>query len=425
MKKSGRVDLQGSTMAASASATWSNASDAPHDTASASLEHGRSLFEIVIEEDEDEYASEEPHIMAVYQFATTITFEFGFDRAKAQIERDQREGLRGLDPPSAGPKWAKFYSVLSQFAVAEKEYMSAAYLAPQQNKGFLGRALAKEENWLRKTYSSMSLELEKIEILEGVPELVEIASQLKLLVKTRESLMSFYEGLCQSALAAASADATTENSEFMDFEALLVELTKTVDLLHEWWHGCIKPIRIHVLRECQIVGGYISCLAEVARWKYNLALGPMTTAKKCYDRWKDAMKVLLIIIVNSRMLTRFHTTLQGLARHQEDRPPIQLDGRCPRALPLPVDSQAQASRGGQVHLLLLSNLGEGVSVAADVPGHGPAVLICKLRAPHAGLPQALRSVARCFGKNQIYVVIAEPSHVSYSLILIQQINPGV
>ena len=29
----------------------------------------------------------------------------------------------------------------------------------------------------------------------------------------------------------------------------------------------------------------------MARWKYNLALGPMRRAKQCYDRWKDAMQV--------------------------------------------------------------------------------------------------------------------------------------
>ena len=274
-------------MAASASTTGANTSSSSTNSAAASQ---KSLFEDLCEAEEEEFASEEPHIMAVYNFASTVAFEFGFDRAKDMIERDQREGLRGLDPPHAASKWSKFFAVLAQFAAAEKQYMSASYLTSQQYKGFLGRAMARD-NWLRNTYDSMSSELEKLEIFEEAPVLAELSSQLRLLVKTRVCLMSFYERLCQSAMAAAAATVSSEPSEFMDFEAPRTEIVKTMDLLDVEYHGCIRPIRTHVLRECQIVGGYIGCLAEIGHWRYNMALGPMTAAKESYDLWIEAMKV--------------------------------------------------------------------------------------------------------------------------------------
>ena len=278
-------------MAASATVNAANTSSSSSGSASSSQK--QSLFEEACEADEDELAfvSEEPHIMAVYNFASTVAFDFGFDRAKEMIEHDQREGLRGLDPPYAASKWSKFFAVLSQFAVAEKHYMSASYLTPQQYKGFLGRAMARD-NWLRNSFGSMSSELEKLEIFEEAPVLAELSSQLRLLVKTRVSLMSFYERLCQSALAAAAATAASSQScEFMDFEATRMEIEKTMDLLDVEYHGCIRPIRTHVLQECQIVGGYIGCLAEIGHWRYNGALAPMTEAKRSYDRWIDAMKI--------------------------------------------------------------------------------------------------------------------------------------
>lgn len=88
--------------------------------------------------------------------------------------------------------------------------------------------------------------------------------------------MSFYERLCQSALVAAAANASTQSSEFMDFEATRTEILKTMDLLDVEYHGCIRPIRTHVLQECQIVGGYIGCLAEIGHWRYNAALAPVS-----------------------------------------------------------------------------------------------------------------------------------------------------
>ena len=170
--------------------------------------------------------------------------------------------------------------------------MSASYLTPQQNKGFLGRALARD-NWLKNAYGNMSSELEQLEILEVAPVLSELSSQLRLLVKNRVSLMSFYERLCQSAAAAAAAAAAPAPStaEFMDFEAARTEMAKTIDLLDIEFHGCMRPIGTLLQQECNVVGGYVGCLAETGHWRFNAALAPMTVAKRNYDCWVDAMKV--------------------------------------------------------------------------------------------------------------------------------------
>lgn len=206
--------------------------------------------------------------------------QFSYDKAKDLADREKE-----AHKPVFGSSWGLFINSLSQFATAEKAYMSLGFL---EHKGFFSR---QRDSTLRNSYQTLTLEFHKVEdsvlntdqekyglshmAVEFEKLLGHLCGQLCQYLTARQRIMEFY--------AQIHLMGTQRNINFVDLTIVIKEIIETYS--KSFHHPLLSSLRTNFIFECDIINHLLQAQILMSEWQYLPSLLELHQAHSKLNTW--------------------------------------------------------------------------------------------------------------------------------------------